>query len=206
MHKLVYQVFKTLAFAMIFVFVWDIVFYMYRVASLNQRMESLMASMQKVVMENNCLPEDSAEMYKSLLAVIAGDFNGTSYTNAALDTGNSSQNLGDFVAAIGWNFRTDAQDIVTPTITGQRSSFNNITKRFETPKTVNILHTKMGEPGAYGDVTIVQVRVLVVQPFWGFSGTQYSSEEWGRLSPAQNKTVLTYTYYVPCLKYKSVTQ
>lgn len=201
MHNLVYKVFKTIAMAMIFVFVWDIVFYMYRTASLDQRMKSLMSSMQKVVMENDCLPEDSATMYKSLIGNIVLDFNHVAYTDAA----NNAQDLGEFIAAVGWNFRTDAQNIGVTSISGLRSDYNYWSGTFSSPVYTNILHKKMGEPGGYGDITVVQVRVLVNQPFWGFSGG-YGGQNWGRLTPARNKTVMDYTYYVPCLKYKSVTQ
>ena len=46
MNKLVYTVFSTLAFAIIFVFVWDMVFYLYRVNSLNTRIENITSAMQ----------------------------------------------------------------------------------------------------------------------------------------------------------------
>lgn len=222
MNRLVFSVFKTIAFAMIFVFVWDMAFYLYRVSSLNQRMENIMTSMQKVVMENNCMPEEDAKMYYQLLVNMASDFNGGSFAN---------NGTGEFVARIGWNFSENARDSRgnlldssnSPLqVTGDRATYNASTGRWST-RSVNLLHHKMGEVGAYGDIQTVQVRVMVYQPFWGFGtggGTDYVSggtaagtaqggefggANWQRRDKAAS-VVLSYTYYVPCLKYKSVTQ
>lgn len=226
MNKLVYSVFKTIAFAMIFVFVWDMVFYMYRVSSLNQRVESMMTSLQKVVMENNCLPIEDSELYKQLLVGLAEDFNGgEAFAN---------DGTGEFIMNIGWNVGTDAVDsngvslkTSSPlSVTGTRDTYTN---HSWTSRNVELLHYQMDEVGAYGDVQTVQVRVRVRQPMWGFGrgsdtslsynagGTNDGVAEGGEYGAAnwQNRTsrnpngasaILSYTYYVPCLKYKSVTQ
>ena len=75
MYKMVYQVFKTIAIAMVLVFVFDIVLYLYRAYSLNQRMESLCVSIQKVVSENNYMPEGQYNMFMRLFDDMADSFN-----------------------------------------------------------------------------------------------------------------------------------
>ena len=64
MAKLTYTVFKTIMLAMIFVFVFDMGMYLYRTASLTQRMQNIMTSMQRVVQENNGLSPENYEIYK----------------------------------------------------------------------------------------------------------------------------------------------
>lgn len=210
MNKLVYSVFKTIAFAMIFVFVFDMGFYLYRVFSINQRAENILTSMQKVVMENNCLPQEDAEMYQQILEHMAADFNGGTFVN------NNDGSKGEFVAAIDWNMTHDAMGIPLD-IRSTRSWYNGTNW---TEKSVDIVHKQMGDPGAYGDIQTVQLRIKVWQPFWGFGGrdagfgAQASDSVEGGENGAPNwkrvvnyrSTVLTYTYFVPCLKYKSVTQ
>ncbi len=218
MNKLVYNVFKTIAFAMIFVFVWDMVFYLYRVAVLNQRMDNIMTSLQKVVTENNYLPSESAEVFKQILYAMATDFNsGRTFTNA-----NNAQNE-DFIEAIGWNVGQNATVVSgMETLHANRSYW---TGSGWSNRNVQILHKDMGEVGAYGDVQTIQLYVKVVMPFWGFSsdaddasvngiqqtgqavaaGGERGAAAWNRNSRAKRIT-FTYTSYVPCLKYQSVTQ
>ena len=142
MNKLVYSVFKTIAFAMIFVFVFDMGFYLYRVFSINQRAENILTSMQKVVMENNCLPQEDAEMYQQILEHMAADFNGGTFVN------NNDGSKGEFVAAIDWNMTHDAIGIPLD-IRSTRSWYNGTNW---TEKSVDIVHKQMGDPGAYGDI------------------------------------------------------
>lgn len=218
MNKLVYSVFKTIAFAMIFVFVWDLGFYLFRVAILNQRMDNIMTSLQKVVTENNYLPSESAEVFKQMLYAMATDFNsGRTFTNA-----NNAQNE-DFIEALGWNVGQNAT--VTSgmeTLTANRSYWQSGGWH---QRSVRILHKNMGEVGSYGDVQTIQLYVKVVMPFWGFStsgsdranngiqatgqavaaGGERGAAAWNRNSRAKRVT-FTYTSYVPCLKYQSVTQ
>jgi len=218
MNKLVYSVFKTIAFAMIFVFVWDLAFYLYRVSILNQRMDNIMTSLQKVVTENNYLPSESAEVFKQILYAMATDFNsGRTFTNA-----NNAQNE-DFIEAIGWNIGQNATVVSgMETLNANRSYW---TGSGWSTRNVRILHKDMGEVGAYGDVQTIQLYVKVVMPFWGFSsdstdasvngitgtgqavaaGGERGAAAWNRNSRAKRVT-FTYTSYVPCLKYQSVTQ
>lgn len=67
MTKIVATVFRAIMFAMIFVIVWDVTFYLYRVNSLNQQMESVLVTMQQEVSNNNYLTPDAYEMYKGML-------------------------------------------------------------------------------------------------------------------------------------------
>ena len=76
MHKLVYSVFKTIMVAMILVFAFDMIGYLYRAMSLNQRMENIMVSMQRIVAENNGLTPDAYSMYEDMFIQLAKDMNG----------------------------------------------------------------------------------------------------------------------------------
>ena len=75
MHRLVASCFKAIMFSIIFVFVFDMSFYLYRVISLNSRRESIMTSMQKVIMENNYLPDGSYKLYENIFSKLASDMN-----------------------------------------------------------------------------------------------------------------------------------
>lgn len=88
MHRIVANCFKSIAFAIIFVIVWDVCFYLWRVNALNQRMESIGVSMQEVVSKNNYLPDGDMNMFKSLLLSICDDMNGSD----------------DFIKGINWNY------------------------------------------------------------------------------------------------------
>lgn len=89
MHRIVANCFKGIAFAIIFVIVWDLGFYLWRANALNQRMESLAVSMQEVVSKNNYLPEGDRAMFNSILNSIKDDMN-------VSDT---------FINAFDWNYK-----------------------------------------------------------------------------------------------------
>lgn len=193
MHKLVYTVFKTLMVAMIFVFVFDMASYMYRAMSINQRMESIMTSMQKVVMENNYLPEDSYKMYKSLLVQLTNDMNGKSGSTLVM---RGADDYNWFVDAIDLNYDNAAVGTLTAL---SALKYNPATG---SSANENILRTQMNLPADYGDVMVVQARVIIEQPTW-FMPSGSSADG---LTRGLRTTTLKYTYYVPCLKYQSVTQ
>lgn len=222
MNKMVFAVFKTIAFAMIFVFVWDMVFYLYRVANLNQRAESLMTSLQKVVMENNCLPDGSRDLYEGLIDQMSAGLNSTSTYSNSLDN--------SFVCAWDWNATSAGSTSVsqhkaktstdgrnwtdmTNTIYANRQVWNEVSKSFSN-EDVNILHLCMSEPGNYGDIQVVQLRFLIKQPTWGWvnndSNSKRSSVNFQNdrtdSRVGRTLTMMAYTYFVPCLKYQSVTQ
>lgn len=188
MYKLVYTVFKTIFLSMMLIFVFDIGFYLIRAFSINQRMESIMTSMQKVVMENNYLPQGDYDMYKTIFEQLMADMNGDGTMQDR------------FIVGIGINYKTDPKGTVLTQLIAQDSTGHNR----------NILKTRMEKPAEYGEVMICQTRVGIQQPIWGFDnseaqGYHYSGEDstkWGRIG--YRYTTFYYTYYVPCLKYQSV--
>lgn len=93
MHRIVANCFKGIAFAIIFVIVWDVGFYLWRANALNQRMESVAVSMQEVVSKNNYLPESDKDMFKSILNTIRDDMNVSDV----------------FIEEISWNYKHDSQ-------------------------------------------------------------------------------------------------
>lgn len=213
-YRMIYQVFKVLAMAMVMVFVFDIVFYLYRAYSLNQRMESMCVSLQKVVSENNYLPEGQYNMFMMLFDDMADSFNSGYVTNddgtvtkvdeSSLDT--TQQKINKFIVrqedghAVRLNYG-QAPEGGTPTIT-------DVT-----------VGSDLSKPLDYGDVAYIQAKVEVKQPVWGFlnagGGYNYSGHHGTGADQLQNSntstaidektTEFTYTYLVPCLKYQSVT-
>lgn len=208
MNRLVYTVFKTIMLAIIFVFVFDMAFYLYRALSLNARMESLSTSLKKVVMENNYLPKEDAELYQDLLYQMVADFNGVTYNPVSNSfTGASSD---QFISGMHWNFSSDAVISDPLQLTGTVNQFN-ATSGTWTSVSKQLVHKKMNQPADYGDIMIVQLRVGVYQPLWnwgtGGSTTDYkytgqSADSWTRYGQARS-TEFVYTYYVPCLRYKT---
>lgn len=203
-YRMIYQVFKTLAIAMVMVFVFDIVFYLYRAYSLNQRMESMCVSLQKVVSENNYLPEGQYNMFTTLFDDMADSFNSGYVTNddgtiTRVDESSLSgtdRNINRFIVrqddghAVRLNYGQTPEG-GTPSITGVT------------------VGSDLSKPLDYGDVAYIQVKVEVKQPVWDFIGTSYSAANFQNSntdsSIAEKTTEFTYTYLVPCLKYQSVT-
>lgn len=203
-YKMIYQVFKALAIAMVMVFVFDIVFYLYRAYSLNQRMESMCVSLQKVVSENNYLPEGQYNMFMTLFDDMADSFNSGYKTNedgtiTRVDESSLSgtdANINRFIVrqddghAVRLNYGQTPEG-GTPTISGVT------------------VGSDLSKPLDYGDVAYIQAKVEVKQPVWDFIGTSYSAANFQNSSTnasiAEKTTEFTYTYLVPCLKYQSVT-
>ena len=193
MNKLVYSVFKAIMLAIIFVFVFDMVFYLYRAISLNSRMQSISTSLQKVVMENNYLPSETANMYGQLFAQLITDFNVND----------------NFISGMHWNYLDDATGV---------SGMNEKTKVYRyngstfTPTDIPLVVNKMCDPADYGQVMIVQLRVGVYQPLWRWGvadgSYHYNGEDgtkWVRNATGAS-TEFVYNYYVPCLQYKTTNQ
>lgn len=211
MNRLVYSVFKAIMMAIIFVFVFDMAFYLYRAISLNSRMQSISTSLQKVVMENNYLPSETATMYQHLFGQLIVDFNGGSYSIGA--DGSLSLNDSDinnnFISGMHWNYENCA--------TGA-SGMSETTKVYRytgstfIPTDIPLVVTKMSDPADYGQVMIVQLRVGVYQPLWGWNVAngeyKYNGEDgtkWVRNATGAS-TEFVYNYYVPCLQYKTTNQ
>lgn len=221
MNKLVYTVFKTIALSIIFIFLFDIIFYMYRVTALNARMESMSTSMKKVVMENNYLPSEMADTYSEIIKHMICDFNNVNYrqgmTNAELITGvanggndvdghnGNSVNSAAFISGFHWNYNTPATGVGLA-INADRQRWNGA--NWET-RTDNIVRTKMNTPADYGDIMVVQLKVGVFQPIWGWTTANgkydYDGSDVTKWVRSAASSELIYTYYVPCLNFRTVT-
>ena len=221
MYSMVFKVFKTIAFAIIFVFVFDILMYIYRFATFNNKVENITTSMQKVVMENNYMPAEQAFLFKQMFYRLAYDYNAPN--GAAMPAVTTTSNTlpfnmqdGAFVLFCDWNY-------------GDNAVFPGGTTPIQVvDATGNIVHQQMGitasggEVGDYGDIMIVQVRFLLAQPMWNFMHSNFTritaadtatggTGDQNETTPAQriaNRfiTEVDYNYYVPCLQYKSVTE
>ena len=204
MNKFVFNIFKTLLFSIIFIFVVDMVFYMYRALSLNQKMNSIMTSMQKVVMENNYLTERDATTYTAIFNQLIDDYNGRGNGYAGARTGEERTATwsedGGFINSIRWNYGTDAaipnidrSDFVTKDYTRSDSAISNR----------NILKTDMKDTTAnYGDVMVVQVQVDMVSPLYEFLNPSYRYDPDDVLNRQNVINTVTYTYLVPCQHYQ----
>lgn len=201
MARMVIQVFKVIALSMILVFVLDIAFYLYRAYNLNQRIESVCVSLQKVVSENNYLPEGEYDMFMSIFNQIGHSMNGTADGGVA----DPSQEfvVFDGANAVEMNYGHNVTGTTLPTITGKKYNKNN-----GGYQNANLVRDDISVPADYGDIRPIQVRVEIVQPMWDFVGNM-SANNWQNSNTnagiARRTTEFTYMYLVPCLKYQSVT-
>lgn len=211
MNRLVYSVFKAIMMAIIFVFVFDMAFYLYRAISLNSRMQSISTSLQKVVMENNYLPSETATMYQHLFGQLVVDFNGGSYTvsngNLSFDDSDSSDN---FISGLHWNYKEDVTNISTAN--DAKATVYRYRNSSFVEQQIGLVVKKMNQPADYGQVMVVQIRVGVYQPLWGWGTAngkyKYHGEDgtqWVRNSTGAS-TEFVYNYYVPCLQYRTTNQ
>lgn len=211
MNRMVWCVFKAIALSMIFVFVWDMGFYLYRTYALNQRMEMLMSSLTKVVQENNYLPENEANVYRTLFKNLANTMNvhnkilRDEHGKKVGETEN--ENDGDFINGFQWNYAKDSKgtinyankvDDIMADVTDVRGTTNNR----------NILVRSMDKSACYGDIMLVYVSVNVNTPFWTFQlgkdEGRYNLTTWSK-NVAYSNVTMDYVYYVPCMNYTSVT-
>ena len=185
MHNLVYKVFKCLLLSMLFIIVFDVTSYLYRAMSLNQRMESIMVSMQKVVMENNYLPEESYEMYESLFKQLRDDMN---------------SNGNKFILGYNINYKH------TPRTAKNWGDLADSTMTQMLGRSVSRENWDMDLPAKYGDIKIVQVQVGLCSPAWQVSHNNANGKQVDVNKLPDNCTIFTYNYYVPCLNYQATTQ
>lgn len=75
MNKMVAIVFKTIAITVIMLVICDLCFFIFKAYALNQRIESIMVTMQQEVSKNNYLPEDTYSMYEGMLKDLITQFN-----------------------------------------------------------------------------------------------------------------------------------
>ena len=204
MYRIVGTVFKIIMLSIIFVFVWDMAFYMYRAFTLNQKMEGYMSSMQQIVMKNNYLPESDYIMYTNIFRNLADSMNGTEPNDK-------------FIVGIGTNYGSPVTAVATSggntTSTTMRTLDELKVQLEHTNAMKNALCLDMSKPASYGSIMVVQARVKINQPFWNWTtsllGTNdfgYSGEDgdkWSRKLDYYTKT-LYYIYYVPCLQYQTL--
>lgn len=213
MHKMVLQVFKVIALSMVFVFIWDIVFYLYRAFSLNQRMESINVSVQKVVSENNYLPTGQYNMFMSIYNDMGESFNKVPANADASDANVVKMN--EFIVYDGNNAVT--LNYNQPATNSKRIGGYKPNSYGSIDWNDNIVKNRLDAPADYGDIMCIEAKVKVNQPLWGFldgdkmnaknwqKGTSDDMSKFGSQYRGDGTTTFTYTYYVPCLKYQSVT-
>lgn len=177
MHRIVASCFKAIAYAILFVILWDVGFYLWRANILNQRMESLMVSMQQVVTNNNYLPEGDYEMYTALLQQIAADMN----------TGDRFIN--------GFYINYDRNSSYRPEIIASKWDGGNYVN-------ANICRYRLDTPADYGDVAVIEIGVNINTVTWTDDGRHNAVD----INPDHTgNTTFMYTYQVPCLNYATVT-
>ena len=203
MERLVYGVFKAIILSMLFVVIWQLGFYLYDLAILDQRMSNLMVSMEKTVSENNYMPSEEAQLYYSIINQIAEDFSGGvrtvdgttygQYKNAAT-TGHDG-----FISDWSWNYNG----------LGNYRVFNPTTSDWTNAD--GGTSYDMSIPNSYGSVACIHVAFDLRAPWIGFghanetvrtNGTGATAAEW---HVEKVDVDLAYTSYVPCLKYRKIT-
>lgn len=172
--------------SMILIIVFDVTSYLYRAMSLNQRMESIMISMQKVVMENNYLPEESYDMYKNMFKQLAEDMNSNGNT---------------FILGYNMNYKKKPRG-------GQNKGYlaDNTLAGMLGMSSISKENWDMNLPARYGDIKIVQVQVGINSPVWEITHNTSDGKQVDVNKLADNCTIFTYRYYVPCLNYQATTQ
>lgn len=176
MHKIVVTCFKAIAYAIIFVIIWDVCFYLWRANAINQRMESLAVSLQEVVSKNNYLPEEDYKMFESLCKQTMDDMN-----------------QGDtFIRGFYINYdkhEAYCKDSVKVNVDGKG----------------NVAKYKLDTPASYGDVQVIEIGVGINATFWNQVATTGNQGAADAFQKGDSPIEFTYTYLVPCLKYTTVT-
>lgn len=183
MHRIVYGAFKAIFMSVLFIVIWDIVFFLMRAEMLNQRIESTMVTMQQEVARNNYLPTDSYKMYKGILVGIANDMNG--------------DKPGSFVNGYNINYKHECN-----------ADYSNAMKTAGlTPV------KRLDTPGNYGDVAVIELQVSVnalsfsyMPEFDATTGDRNYDGDANKTRHYTVQRIYTYTYQVPCLRYISVTK
>ena len=175
MHRIVVTCFKAIAYAIIFVIIWDVCFYLWRANAVNQRMESLAVSLQEVVSKNNYLPEEDYKMFEALCKQMMDDMN-----------------QGDtFIRGFYINYGRDAhcKNSVKVDVSGKG----------------NVAKYKLDTPASYGDVQVIEIGVGINATFWNQVATTGNQGAADAFQKGDSPIEFTYTYLVPCLKYTTVT-
>lgn len=198
--RMVLNVFKAIAISMVLVMAVDIGFYLYKAVNLNKRMESICSSLQRVVTENNYLPASEHSMYMSLFDAMGNNMNGKDFT----------KNKGDLKQDEDFVVFNDNGHAVTLNYDNANTVDSTKLPEIKDEKGYNILRTQLDSPADYGDVMYIQASITIQPPLWGFGNNTYTGKptmkNWKRYIDTSSRVTFHYTYFVPCLKYQSVTE
>lgn len=191
MHRIVVTAFKAVAYAMIFVIIWSVVFYLFRVFALNSKLETIMVSMRQDVSQNNYLTEDKYEMYKTML----------------LDVANEMNNGDTFVVGYNLNYaKGDKPNACvsddTPSNMGLQYKKSDGYKMSEATNSPTY-SLNLANPAACGDVAVIELQVGFNALSWRYDTAEQAAADELKLTDDIVNTI-TYTYQVPCLKYVNV--
>lgn len=207
--RTIIRVFKTIAIAMVLVFVCDIAIYLYKAFQLQQRIESLAVSLQRTVMQNNYLPESEHATYSALFEHTVQTLNGTNKANDTHhrwgrelnDNESFIQTNGNPANGIRMNYDTNIHNH-----SGLVEGVDGASKITVNGETVfdpnNERCVNLATPAEYGDLKYIQISVTLIQPYWGFTN-QLDSNSWGIID--HPTTTMYFSYLVPCLHYNAIT-
>lgn len=190
MHRIVVTAFKAVAYAMIFVIIWSVVFYLFRVFALNSKLETIMVSMRQDVSQNNYLTEDRYEMYKTML----------------LDVANEMNNGDTFVVGYNLNYaKGDKSNACVSDDTPSNMGLHYTSDGYKMSGAANspTYSLNLAKPAACGDVAVIELQVGFNALSWRYDTAEQAAADELKLTDDIVNTI-TYTYQVPCLKYVNV--
>lgn len=190
MHRIVVTAFKAVAYAMIFVIIWSVVFYLFRVFALNSKLETIMVSMRQDVSQNNYLTEDRYEMYKTML----------------LDVANEMNNGDTFVVGYNLNYaKGDKSNACVSADTPSNMGLHYTSDGYKMSGATNspTYSLNLANPAACGDVAVIELQVGFNAISWRYDTAEQAAADELKLTDDIVNTI-TYTYQVPCLKYVNV--
>ena len=190
MHRIVVTAFKAVAYAMIFVIIWSVVFYLFRVFALNSKLETIMVSMRQDVSQNNYLTEDRYEMYKTML----------------LDVANEMNNGDTFVVGYNLNYaKGDKSNACVSDDTPSNMGLHYTSDGYKMSGATNspTYSLNLAKPAACGDVAVIELQVGFNALSWRYDTTEQAAADELKLTDDIVNTI-SYTYQVPCLKYVNV--
>lgn len=176
MTRFVAVAFKAVAYAVIFVVIWSVVFYLYRAYALNQKMESVMVTLEQEVAKHNYLTESSYEMYEEILGNIQHDMNGGD---------------NEFIQGfrINYSHPCDTQGIPDESSNGK--------VRYQ---------KQLNTPANYGDIAVVELSVTINALDLFYDPNANGAANDIQINDDGIATTFTYLSQVPCLRYVSVTE
>ena len=220
--RMIIKVFKVIAFAMLMVFLVDIAIYLVKAYQLRQRIESVMVSLQRTVMQNNYLPPSEKATYETIFGTITNTLNGNNIDDERFGREAKAKDVGiedSFIylglgEGIRLNYDTDVYTVPSNLETTYKE-LSAAGKVIYNPKKAR--YVNLATPAEYGDLKLIQVAVTLRRPIWGFAagskkGTKTNS--WKSNAQGENVdgagtglslTTLHFSYLVPCLHYNAIT-